>query len=234
MNGYAPLGGRLKALVIAFALMTVVLLVSALFGVLEIALVNRLIAGEEVPNADLIANDERNALLVWVWWPVRIACIVTFITWMYRAYHNVAAVEPGGRRFEPGWAIGGWFVPFLAMWRPKQIMNDIWRAGDTHQAFAIGTAWWALWLFSIPYGWITSGSYRRAETPEELRSASTALLVGDLIAVATAVLAIVVAVQATRRLDRRAEGQSRPPKPEWQIAPPVERRADEPFPAYPA
>ena len=233
MYPYAPLGGRLKALVIVFALMIAVLLVSAVFGALEIALLNRMIAGEEVRNAELVANDERVALIAMLWWPVRIAGIVVFIMWMYRAYENIAAVEPGGRRFESGWAIGGWFVPFLAMWRPKEMMNDIWRAGDTHQGFAIGLVWWLLWLILTPYGWASGGAYRDAQTPEEIRGASTALLIGDLLTATTAVLAIAVAVQATRRLDRRVERQSRPPKPEWRIAPPVERREDEPFPAYP-
>jgi hypothetical protein len=31
-----------------------------------------------------------------------IAGIAARMTWMYRAYNNVTAVEPGGRRFEPG------------------------------------------------------------------------------------------------------------------------------------
>ena len=54
-----------------------------------------------------------------------------------------------------------------------------------------------------------------------------------MIGAATAVLAVTVAILATRRLDRRAEVQSRPPDPEWRIAPPVERREGEPFPSYP-
>jgi hypothetical protein len=82
---------------------------------------------------------------------------------------------------------------------PKPLMNDIWRAGDTHQGFAAGLVWRALWLFVTLHTWLGGLSSRS---------------------------------RPTRRLDRRFEGRSRPPKPEWRIAPPVERRADEPFPAY--
>jgi uncharacterized protein DUF4328 len=31
--------------------------------------------------------------------------------WLSQAYRNIDAVAPGGRRFDPGWAIGSWFVP---------------------------------------------------------------------------------------------------------------------------
>ena len=59
MNGYARLGGRLKAVIIVFALIALVSLLSAVFGVLEIALVSRLVAGEEVSDAECSASDER-------------------------------------------------------------------------------------------------------------------------------------------------------------------------------
>ena len=166
-------------------------------------------------------------------WPTRLLGAIAFITWMYRAYWNVGVLEPGGRRFDHGWAIGAWFVPFLALWRPKQIINDIWRAEDTHAGFAIGTIWWLLWIALTPYYWVANGMYTDAQTPETIRDASITLLVGDVLSTAAAVLAVAVAIRATRRLDRRAVKRSQPPDPEWRIAPPVERREGEPFPAYP-
>ena len=224
----------MKSVVIVFALITLVWLLSAVFGVLEIAMFNRVIAGEEVSNAELIASDERIAVIGYLTWAVRLAGAIAFIAWMYRAYRNVDAVEPGGRRFDHGWAIGAWFVPFLAMWRPKQIINDIWRAGDASRAFVIGWLWWTLWLVMTPLYWFANSAYTSAQTPEAVRDASTALLVADVLGATAAVLAIVVVLQATRRLDRRAVARTRPPDPQWRIAPPVERREDEPFPAYPA
>ena len=120
------------------------------------------------------------------------------------------------------------------MWRPKQIVNDIWRAGDTSKTFVIGGFWWTLWLIMTPLYWVGNSSYTNAETPEEVRDASTGLLVADVLGIAAAVLAMAVVIQATRRLDRRAATRSRPPDPEWRIAPPVERPDGAPFPAYPA
>ena len=62
MNGYAPLGGRLKAVIIAFALIALVSLLSAVFGVLEIAMLNRLVAGEEVSDGEWTASQDRIAV----------------------------------------------------------------------------------------------------------------------------------------------------------------------------
>jgi hypothetical protein len=54
---------------------------------------------------------------------------VLFIRWTRQGYRNADIVAPGVRRFGHGWAIGAWFTPFLAVWRPKQIVNDIYAAG---------------------------------------------------------------------------------------------------------
>ena len=56
-----------------------------------------------------------------------LALIVTgtvFIVWTRRVYRNLAPLGTSPR-FRPGWAIGGWFVPVLNLWRPKQILNDV-------------------------------------------------------------------------------------------------------------
>ena len=165
MNGYAPLGGRLKVMIIVFALVTLLWLTSAVFGVMEIALLDRLIAGEEVRNAELIANDERVALIATLTWPARILGAIACITWTYRAYQNVDAVAPGTRRFDLGWAIGGWFVPIMAIWRPKEVFNDIWRAGGTRSSVALATVWWLLWILMTPLYWVANLGLRRRADP---------------------------------------------------------------------
>ena len=55
---------------------------------------------------------------------------MVFIRWLSRAYKNLDVAAPGFRRYGHGWAIGSWFVPFLNLWRPKEIINDIHRGGS--------------------------------------------------------------------------------------------------------
>jgi hypothetical protein len=50
--------------------------------------------------------------------------------WTRRLYENLRALGTRELRFPERWALAGWFVPFLNLVRPKQIVDDIWRASD--------------------------------------------------------------------------------------------------------
>lgn len=88
-----------------------------------------------------------------------IACVVAgfFIAWLYRAYTNLRKTSVAGLRFAPGWAIGAWFIPVFWWIRPKQMIDDVWRAGergaevrdDSWRRRPVSPLlhwWWALWV----------------------------------------------------------------------------------------
>src|SRR5215831_12432517 len=52
---------------------------------------------------------------------------VVFITWLYSEYRQLDRSNAPAR-FAPGWAIGGWFVPFLNLVRPLQVVEDVWKS----------------------------------------------------------------------------------------------------------
>jgi hypothetical protein len=80
-----------------------------------------------------------------------------FLVWFQRTYRNLPAIGAPGRRFGTGWAIAAWFVPLLNLWRPKQIANEIYRAGTppppssgaSSDNVRLVTVWWALFLGSV-------------------------------------------------------------------------------------
>ncbi len=78
------------------------------------------------------AEDAENLFAVGsvIWLIGLVAGAIGFLVWWYRAYDNLPGLTGFSRRFGRGWAVGAWFVPILSLWRPKQIGNDIWRAGD--------------------------------------------------------------------------------------------------------
>ena len=53
-----------------------------------------------------------------------------FVVWFYRAYTNLPHLGVEGLRFSRVWALTSWVIPIVNLWRPKQLMNDIWRASD--------------------------------------------------------------------------------------------------------
>jgi hypothetical protein len=82
-----------------------------------------------------------------------------YLFWFYRAYRNLIRTGIRDVRFGPGWAVGGWFIPFFNLVRPKQVANDIWKGSVS--AGTVGVArwrevglsatinwWWGVWIFA--------------------------------------------------------------------------------------
>ncbi len=86
---------------------------------------------------------------------------IAFLFWFYRAYRNLIRTGIRDVRYGTGWAVGGWFIPFFNLVRPKQVANDIWKGSAS--VGTVGTArwreihlsalvnwWWGVWIV----GWL--------------------------------------------------------------------------------
>ena len=134
---------------------------------------------------------------------------VAFIVWTRRVYTNLeplGAMEP---RYGTGWAIAGWVVPILNYWRPKQIINDAWRAADPTLPLGRNTTWrdapvarvvdwwWALFLAS------SLGTVATVVLPVSTGTAIVAAIV-DVVRLGAAVLAATVVARLSRRQTARS------------------------------
>jgi hypothetical protein len=52
------------------------------------------------------------------------------VLWTRRAYRNLAALGVSGLRLRTGWATASWFIPFVNLVLPKEVIDDLWRASD--------------------------------------------------------------------------------------------------------
>ena len=217
-ESYTPLRGRVQAVTVVFVITAVVCTGAVVSDYLEWRLMDRIIAGEQVTDAEATANDDRQGAIGLVQLALLVAAAVVFIRWMYGAYRNLAVVAPAERRYSPGWAIGSWFVPIMNLFRPKQMVNDIWRAGgrdasDAQPGFLL-LAWWLLWLLSSFIVNFAARSYTNADTAEEVKTGTILYFISDAMSVAGAILAIVVVRRGTDRLDAKAAAPPPPPAPE--------------------
>jgi hypothetical protein len=147
-------------------------------------------------------------------------------------------------RFGKRWAIAYWFIPIVNLFRPKQVVNDIWRGSDPElPAVAhhwqdrpvpkLFHWWWALWLLSSV---VSNVAFRRqldtAETAEEAVEVARSYVVIDVVDILPAILAILVIRAITRRQEERraryergeleqpaAEGEPAEPAPPTETAP---------------
>lgn len=146
---------------------------------------------------------------------------IAFLFWFYRAYRNLIRTGIRDVRYGTGWAVGGWFIPFFNLVRPKQVANDIWKGSAS--AGTVGIArwrevhlsplvswWWGVWIF----GWVTAslGNGDVTKSRTDLFSYSTASLrdqrtgvwmteIGLVGVIVAAVLAILVVRRISRMQD---------------------------------
>ena len=202
-----------RAAMAALVLLAVVDVASLVNGLSEIRLLGRIADGETVSDAAVSASDTRSQVLGLLQMLCWIAAAATFIFWFQRAYKAVDTVAPGFRRHGTGWAIGGWFVPILALWRPKQIANDIWRATAPPGKEGVGylTVWWTFFLISNIVSRAALRSYGEGDTPAEIRNGSIVYAVSDAIEIIGLVLALFVVRLLTRRMTGRLDATAGAP-----------------------
>lgn len=134
-------------------------------------------------------------------------CCVAFLFWFRRAYGNAEAL--GLRTSHAlGWAIGGWFVPVLNLFRPVEIAAEMWRHAGSGRKQAIGVI--ALWWICYLVGPIAAVIGARMVTGPDPTTGIHMLLVGDVVTITAVVLAIhivrrLTAAQAAKRSIDQAE-----------------------------
>jgi len=165
--------------------------------------------------SDIEQSDDLFAALALPSAVVSIATIVLFLLWFSRAYRNLPALGIRRLRFNPGWAVGAWFVPFLNLWRPKAIANDIWRGSDPElppgpttewrdgKVSGVVHWWWGVYLASLIR--FTSAFDDIDVINQQDADASRREAFYSLLTVVAAVLAIRVVGRLTQRLRERAE-----------------------------
>jgi Domain of unknown function (DUF4328) len=172
-----------------------------------------------------------------------LVCAGIFIAWFFQAYKNLRRLGVANLRYGNGWAIGGWFVPILGMWRPKQIANDVWRGSEPGAEISSGWKavtvptflhwWWGLFLAQGVLLYVgqeaTRSGYRRlhefgglSDGFGHIRTGTTIDIIGSLLALAGIGVAIHVVNRITEReeqLRAAAPPAYYPPAPAYPQAP---------------
>jgi hypothetical protein len=180
----------------------------------QISLLNDIEAGEPVSLQEVLDSDDFYAAAKGFQGLAILAIIPFFIWWTRRATCNVSALGARNPDFSPGWAVGGWFVPFANWVQPLRVLNQAWRASDDKLPVEESTAWeyvsvtpllliW--WLGYTIGGGIWNAAFQTRDdtgSASALADATTFVLVMDLIIAGIAGLAIAVVALLTVRQDR--------------------------------
>ena len=149
-----------------------------------------------------------------------------WMAWFRRAYLNLPALGARRLRFRRWWAVGAWLLPVFSLFRPKQVLNDIWRASDPELppdqaatwrgrpvAELLGW-WWLAFVASILVRSITTSAVHAAadfmllgllpERFDRFQASAGMQVVADLLTVLCGLLALRVVRRTTARQDERA------------------------------
>jgi len=208
----APLAGRdyrdpagltqtLKVLLIISLLID---FIASASGVMEISLLRSLQNGSFIGdfNAAAESNDTRQQAIAVIQFLLFVGTGIVFLTWIFRANRNARALGAEGMRFTPGWSVGWYFVPIMSLWRPFQVMREIWQASAQPgnwqgvQTPPLLGWWWAMYLISQILAQI---AYRMSENIESMDDAMLTSIV-TLSANLTAMVLDVLAFQLVAKI----------------------------------
>jgi len=110
----------------------VVTIVLSLVGIgaalLQVQLFSRVF--EDLTQAEKLANRSRLQLVGAIQVFVYVATALAFLRWFHRVHGNLPGLGGRDLKYTPGWAAGGFFVPVLNLFRPLQVMREVWHASD--------------------------------------------------------------------------------------------------------
>jgi hypothetical protein len=214
-TGPGSLGGQARLLLNLLIVIALLVGFAVAYDVSQVATLSRAAAerggegGAPPPRSQFQDSGVASLIIM-----LNLATNIAFLVWFRRAYFHPAL--PADRlRFRRGLVVLSWFVPILNLVRPKQIMNDIWRAsapappGEAgaprrQPVSAVVHAWWALTLVSSVAAWA------ERMPPTEPLPAAVTYLAADLVGLAWTVAAILLVRRVTRRVGLLAAAIPRP------------------------
>jgi hypothetical protein len=227
-NPYTPGGHRPfeSARGPAYVAMAVILIAMAIdMGVialrfLEVQMLDRIVGGETVTQAEALASDARVLLAERVRLLAVFIAAIPFLMWLYRSHRNLKALGAAPLQYTPGWTIGGWFIPIGNLFIPYMVVQEVHRGSDPAgfgesqfvrlgQRSVVVMAWWFCWIASgilaqVGVTMFTTSSVGQPEL-EMLRIASWMLLVTAVLRIGAGVCIIQVMNTILHHQDDRHE-----------------------------
>jgi len=130
--------------------------ISIISGYFEYKLLNQLHLGLFATSQHAVSaateNDNRQLIIGGIGALIHLVSGILILRWIYQANINSAALGAKNMKFTPGWAIGWFFVPIAAMWKPYQAMSEIWRSSCSPEKWEslkvsnIVNWWWFTWI----------------------------------------------------------------------------------------
>ncbi|MBB1139013.1 DUF4328 domain-containing protein [Myroides sp. WP-1] len=202
MNTLKPNEQRAKNAIILIWIMLILEVISLISGYFQYDLLQVVANGGEISIERANANDTREQIIGLLYLITYIISAVTFIQWFRRAYYNLHQ-RVSNLSHSEGWAAGSWFVPILCLFRPYQIMQELYVETkallikkeitfNLNLSTGLLGSWWLLWIASNLLGQFVFRYTQNAETIDELTTSTLIGMVTNLLGIPLALVTIKV------------------------------------------
>jgi len=158
MENLRPNEQRAKNAIILIGIVLVLEIVNLISSYMQYDLLQTIANGGFISDDVAEANVTRELMLGIIYIIASLISCITFIMWFRRAYFNLHQ-KVNYLAHSEGWAAGSWFVPIVCLYRPYQIMKEVYV--ETKELFTkkglsekvdYSTSylgwWWTLWIIS--------------------------------------------------------------------------------------
>lgn len=141
--------------IVFFGLLVIVGLVSVASDYSLIEFINKVIAGGYYTLEEANSLDATQATTA-IWYLIfYISASISFLFWIYRVYKNLTFLGNDNLRHSPGWAVGWFFIPIFSLWKPYQVMQEIWKGSSPNIQIKNPESWrYSKGSYLIPIWWI--------------------------------------------------------------------------------
>jgi Domain of unknown function (DUF4328) len=150
------------------------------------------------------SNDSRQQIIMISLLVAIVVSRALFFRWVYLV--NAKTRENGvqGMEFTPGWAVGWFFVPIASLWKPYEVMEEIWKTNSNPKNWhdeitpTYFSLWWFLWIMTLIVSKISSHLYSKANVITDFITANLFAILADCFEVALCVLIIKMVTDITK------------------------------------
>ena len=204
MTKLKPNEQQAKAVIITLWTVLALYIASLISAILQYNLFQTIASGGYVSEQVAKANDIRVGIVALFLLISYIVLAITFLMWFRRAYYNLHQ-KVSSLSHSVGWAVGCWFVPLMNLYRPFQIMKEMY---DETQKLINGRElskrvdytttyvgwWWTFWIITGILNGIAWRFERNAFTINDFIAVTTF----DIVIYATSIILTLFAIKVVR------------------------------------
>lgn len=202
MQDLKPNEQRTQNAIILIWIALAINIISLISSYFQYDLLQTVANGGTISTEYATSNDNREQAIGIIQIIVFVVSAITFIQWFRRAYFNLH-LRVNRLSHTEGWAAGCWFVPIVNLFRPYQIMKELFqetylflKRNDFHTKEHLSISslgfWWTFWIIDRFIGRFVFKYTMKAETIDEFTISTIAEMVSNGFGIVLAIITVKV------------------------------------------